>query len=125
MSVFRIPLIGSGGSKNRCFNKRLFVYIFPVIFFSIILNIFKFLESKVKMEEGSVKLEIQEIRYDPTYLTVNIWVRSVKLRSLSQYFQLQTSEQCCVHRIFYWTYALFIIKIHCVGGLASGSHYQP
>ena len=71
----RIPLNGYVGSKSHCFKKRLFIYIFPVIFFSIGLNTFKFLESKASWKEGSVQLDIRGIRYDPLYLVVNSWVR--------------------------------------------------
>ena len=59
-----------------CFKKkRLFVYIFPVIFFSIILNIFKFLEADIEWLEERVKLNITQLRIDSFYILVNGWVR--------------------------------------------------
>ena len=48
----RIPISRTLQFNNPCFKKRLFVYIFPVIFFSIFLNIFKFLESRVVWTGG-------------------------------------------------------------------------
>jgi len=99
MAVFfpfsRIPLIGSSGLKSPCYKKRLFVYIFPVLFFSIFLNIFKFLESKAIWKEGRVKVEIREIRYDPTYLTINSWVRLVVLGVLP--VGAIVSLNCCIY----------------------------
>ena len=48
----RIPISRTLQFNNPCFKKRLFVYIFPVIFFSLLLNIFKFLESSVVWSSG-------------------------------------------------------------------------
>lgn len=48
--------------NKPCFKKRLFVYIFPVIFFSILLNLFKFLESDVVWDNGNVTLIVTKLR---------------------------------------------------------------
>ena len=59
-----------------CFKKkRLFVYIFPVIFFSIVLNIFKFLEADIEWLEDRARLNITQLRVDSFYILVNGWVR--------------------------------------------------
>ena len=60
---------------TRCCKKRLFVYIFPVIFLSILLNVFKFLESSVEVRGEEVVVRIETIRFDYLYLLVNSWVR--------------------------------------------------
>ena len=73
--VYRIPFSNIDGSHKQCFKKRLFIYIFPAIFFSILLNVFKFFESKVDVNEEEVKLEITALRYNPTYISINSWIR--------------------------------------------------
>jgi len=91
----RIPLIRSAGLKTQCHKKRLFLYIFPVLLFSILLNIFKFLESKSYWKDGRVKLEIRELRYDPTYLIINGWVRFIVLGILPVLAII--SLNCCIY----------------------------
>lgn len=91
----RIPLIRSAGLKTQCHKKRLFLYIFPVLLFSILLNIFKFLESKSYWKDGRVKLEIRELRYDPTYLIINGWVRFIVLGILP--VGAIISLNCCIY----------------------------
>ena len=71
----RIPISRTLQFNNPCFKKRLFVYIFPVIFFSLLLNIFKFMESSVVWSGGKVNLAINQIRLDYIYLLINGWVR--------------------------------------------------
>ena len=71
----RIPLPTT--LYTPCFKtKRLFIYIFPVIFFSIILNIFKFLEADIEWLEERATLNITQLRVDSVYILVNAWVRS-------------------------------------------------
>jgi len=96
----RIPLNEFVRSKNNCFKKRLFIYIFPVVFFSIGLNTFKFLESEANWKEGSVQLDIREIRYDPVYLIVNSWVRLLVLgvAPVTAIITLNCSIYCAVRR---------------------------
>ena len=72
----RIPLMSSSlPFTTRCCKKRLFVYIFPVIFLSILLNVFKFLESSVEVRGEEVVVRIETLRFDYLYLLVNSWVR--------------------------------------------------
>ena len=87
--LFRIPIPRTIYFDKSCFKKRLFIYIFPVIFISIILNSFKFLESDFEWNNGNVSLLITKLRvirvrkslyYVPLqvnhlYLHVNSWVR--------------------------------------------------
>ena len=75
MFSFRIPIPRTLYFDKPCFKKRLFIYIFPVIFTSIILNSFKFLESDVEWNNGNVSLLITKLRVDHLYLHVNSWVR--------------------------------------------------
>ena len=87
---FRIPISSNLHLNNPCFKKRLFVYIFPVIFLSIILNIFKFLESSVTWEvdpwddSTKINLNINQLRYDYLYLLLNGWIRYNNLRDAFQ-----------------------------------------
>lgn len=79
-----------------CFKKkRLFVYIFPVIFFSILLNIFKFLETDVEWLEERAKLNITQLRVDSLYILVNGWVRLIFLGLLP--LTIIISLNCCIY----------------------------
>jgi len=91
----RIPFSNIDGSRKSCFKKRLFIYIFPAIFFSILLNVFKFFESKVDVNEEEVKLEITALRYNPTYISVNSWIRLILLGVLPMTAVILLN--CCIY----------------------------
>ena len=46
-----------------------------MIFFSIVLNIFKFLEADIEWLEDRARLNITQLRVDSFYILVNGWVR--------------------------------------------------